>query len=62
MEDLVLFDISKDWIIQSSAYKNTDWTYRTDWQLGYNNFDTCEELMKYILLSFDDEKWFYFNY
>ena len=59
--EILLFDINKNWIITSSAYRNEDWTYRTDWQLGYNNFNTCEELMKYVVENFDHEKQFFFN-
>lgn len=61
MENL-LFDISKNWIIHSSAYKNDDGTYRTDGQLWYNNFDNCEELLRYVCEFYDDEKKFFFNF
>ena len=62
MYDTLLFDIGRNWIIEASAYRKDDWTYRTDWQLWYNDFETCEELMKYVLEFFDDDKQFFFNY
>lgn len=36
------------------------WTYQTRWEIGMRDFDNCFDLMKHLLLKFDNEDKFYF--